>query len=168
VNGHVAFGLFLIGLGILSLLDNLGIVNIPSLWRLLWPSLLIWIGYNMLKRQRATTQQNADSALLSLTAILGGADHKGAGKSFAGGSVTAFLGGVALDLREAIMEGEQATLDVFVAMGGIDLTVPRDWTVEGQVTPLLGGFDDKSTPVNPVKRLIVRGTVIMGAVDIKN
>jgi hypothetical protein len=38
------------------------------------------------------------------------------------------------------------------------------------VTPLLGGFDDKTRPPqgSGVHRLIIRGAVIMGGIEVKN
>ena len=51
-SGHAVFGIVLITLGILSLLNNLGVIAIPSLWRLLWPALIIWVGFNMIRRKQ--------------------------------------------------------------------------------------------------------------------
>ena len=67
------------------------------------------------------------------------------------------------------MEQDSAVLDVFVMMGGMEIFVPADWTLELHVTPLLGGYDDKTQrPSAPAKRLIIRGTVVMGGIDVKN
>ena len=78
------------------------------------------------------------------------------------------MGGIELDLRQAGTENGEAVIDVFVLWGGIEITVPPDWTVSNQVTPILGGAEDKSTGTQQARnRLIVKGVVIMSGVDIK-
>jgi hypothetical protein len=79
------------------------------------------------------------------------------------------MGGCEMDLRHAKIHGE-AVIDVFAMWGGIEIRVPDDWTVVSRVTPMLGGFEDKTrpTPDASTHRLIVRGMVIMGGVEVKN
>ena len=53
-------------------------------------------------------------------------------------------------------------------MGGIEITVPTDWVVVNQIVPILGGVEDKSTGTQASQhRLILRGFVLMGGVEIK-
>ena len=54
--------------------------------------------------------------------------------------------------------------------GGFELLVPDTWNVIIEATPFLGGIDVKArTSLNPsAPRLIVRGFVMMGGLDIKN
>jgi predicted membrane protein len=178
---HVLFGAFLVIAGMLMLLNNLGIIFIPSLWRLLWPAFIIWAGFNLLRREprrrgwqaSSDFSSSADSSsaddVLNLTAILGGAQHRSSSSNFSGANVTAFMGGVNLDLREAKIGSAPAVIDVFAMMGSLELMIPADWTVESQATPLLGGFDDKTIhPADTTKRLIIRGTVLMGGITVKN
>jgi len=79
------------------------------------------------------------------------------------------LGGCELDLRHAAIDGE-AVIDVFAMWGGIEIKVPENWSVSGRVTPILGGYEDKTrrVPDGTNQRLLVRGLVIMGGVEIKN
>jgi hypothetical protein len=79
------------------------------------------------------------------------------------------MGGCEIDLRNAGIDGD-ATIDVFAMWGGIEIRVPETWTVVGRVTPLLGGFEDstRALPGAGNQRLIVRGLVIMGGIEIKN
>ena len=107
----------------------------------------------------------------SATAILGGFDRKVNSQDFRGGNVTAFMGGGKIDLRRAsITLPHEPVIQVFAMFGGIEIRVPDDWTVISEVESILGGFDDKKhePPKIETKRLIVRGQVIMGGIEIRD
>lgn len=109
-----------------------------------------------------------DEPPLDITAIMGGYQRSVNTRNFRGGEITAIMGGCELDLRQASFQGE-VVINVFVIMGGIAIKVPNDWTVILQGTPLLGGFDERTTPpANGDKRLIIRGTAVMGGVEVRN
>jgi hypothetical protein len=107
----------------------------------------------------------------SLFSLLSGSKRRWGKSVFRGAEMTAFMGGCELDLRDALMSsGELAVVDLFVIMGGVNIFVPPNWTVSLEVVPLLGGVHDKtrSVPSNPAQHLLVRGTVVMGGVEISN
>jgi predicted membrane protein len=107
----------------------------------------------------------------SLFSLLSSSKRRWGKSVFRGAETTAFMGGCELDLRDALMgAGELAVVDVFVIMGGVNIFVPPNWTVSQEVVPLLGGVHDKtrSVPSNPAQHLLVRGTVVMGGVEISN
>jgi hypothetical protein len=54
--------------------------------------------------------------------------------------------------------------------GGIEILVPPEWSVVSMGTPILGAFEDKTRPPQQAggPRLVVKGVVIMGGVEIKN
>jgi hypothetical protein len=58
--------------------------------------------------------------------------------------LTAVMGGIELDLRQAGTGGGEAVIDVFVMWGGIEITVPPDWAVSNQVVPIMGGAEDSA------------------------
>jgi predicted membrane protein len=93
-----------------------------------------------------------------------------ASQDFRGGELSAFMGGGKLDLRGATLAGGQAVVSVFALMGGFEIFVPEAWNVIVEVTPFMGGVDIKArTSTDPsAPRLVVRGFVMMGGVDIKN
>jgi predicted membrane protein len=103
--------------------------------------------------------------------LLGSCKRRWSKSVFRGAEMTAFMGGCELDLRDALMSpGELAVVDVFVVMGGVSIFVPPHWTVSQEIVPLMGGVHDKSrsVPSNPAQHLLVRGTVVMGGVEISN
>jgi predicted membrane protein len=187
-SGAAFAGIFMILFGAVSLLKGLGLVYIS--WKVLFPIGIIGVGLMMVIRARRRGTSVADDAanidnpdrtamfnvsegetgerILELTAVLGGFQRKVTSQDFRGGDLTSIMGGVDLDMRTASLKGT-AVLNVFALMGGISIKVPTDWTVELEGTPILGGFDEKTMqPRDGSKRLVVRGTAIMGGVEIRN
>jgi hypothetical protein len=166
-------GMILTVLGGAFLLRNLGMLD----WRLrqLWPILLVLLGATIvvsaLRAGAPVKRPGPDSSpTLALFTMLGAVDHKNNSTAFGGGEATAVLGGVEIDLRDASLSEAGAELQCFVFMGGIDIKVPQDWSVEVKGIPILGYFGDTSrVPRNGSgKKLVVRGQAIMGAVEVKN
>lgn len=167
-----AFGGFIFALsGTWLLLEQTEVVRL-SFWDL-WPVLLVmfggylvWQGYSGRHLRAASGDSNS---VVSGLAVLGGVARGNNSRAFRGGNLTAVMGGCELDLRQAAIHGE-AALDVFAMWGGIEIRVPEDWTVVGRVTPLLGGFDDKTRPPQGASahRLVIRGFAIMGGIEVKN
>jgi len=164
-------GLVFVTAGTWLLLESLRIVHV-HFWEM-WPLLLVLFGASMVwqglhgGRRHTTASETNDT--LSALAVLSGVNRGNNSRAFKGGDLTAVMGGCEIDLRQAAIEGE-AVFDVFAMWGGIEIRVPENWTVVGRVTPLLGGFDDKTRPPQQVstQRLIIRGFVIMGGVEVKN
>jgi hypothetical protein len=227
---RIVFGLIVIGVGLLALLDNLNLFDIRVV-RPYWPLVFVLLGALKLQQTRHAGGVLAAAVLIALGAgmtlhnlgylqlhlrdwwpvfvIAGGLllvakglrpqsdaddpDPAGAegvlpqhgsrlnaaalfsgnvlqndSQQFAGGELTAIMGAVQCDLRQASISGT-AVLRVFVVMGGIELKVPTDWSVVVNGLPLLGGIDDKSVPpMNTAKRLVIEGYVILGGLEVKN
>jgi hypothetical protein len=127
---------------------------------------IVWQGIR--GRQHRASSTSSDDTINAI-AIMAGINRGSNSRSFRGGELTAFMGGCEIDLRQAAIDGE-AVIDVFALWGGIEIRVPEHWTVIGRVTPLMGGFDDQTRAPKDatVHKLIVRGFVIMGGVEIKN
>jgi hypothetical protein len=79
-----------------------------------------------------------ESDEVALVAILSGIELRSRARAFRGGSMFSWLGGIAVDLREAELAPD-AHLDVHSAFGGIAIRVPTGWRVESNVSALGGG-----------------------------
>lgn len=177
-SGYIVGG-GLIAAGSIMILNRLGIVSIRM--RDWWPVLLIAAGLLVIFKDKTaaifqgfnrnpTPQNNAASndSLLDIVAVMSGHQGNIASADFRGGAITAIMGGVELDLRNAVIQTE-AVLNVTAFWGGIVLKIPADWTVVNNGFAFLGGIDDSSVPtMNASKRLILTGTAVMGGVEIKN
>jgi hypothetical protein len=62
-------------------------------------------------------------------------------------------------------------------MGGCEIAVPPSWTVVTPLVPVMGGIDDKrlaplpgaeSITGKPAPRLVLRGLILMGGIEIKS
>ena len=81
---------------------------------------------------------DAESDEVRLVAILNGIELESRAQAFRGGSMFSWLGGIAVDLRDAQLAPD-AHLEVGSLFGGIALRVPPGWRVESDVQSLAGG-----------------------------
>lgn len=158
------WAIILIGIGAVAQLNVLDIVDV-NFWQLFWPVVLIAFGWSILVNRTGAVAAADDR----ITAFLSGTSNKSSSKDYKGGRVTAILGGSEIDLRKATIK-EEATLDVLVIMGGVELRVPEDWEVRTSVTPILGDAENKAAAPNAAKAPILNivGTVTLGGIEIKN
>jgi hypothetical protein len=188
------WGFIWIIIGTWLLLNNLGVVGV-RFWELVWPLAIVLLGVNLvmqtLRRRdespgsgasetghdRFTSATDAGKTV-ALFAVLGESKRICSDTPFRGGEMTALMGGCHLDLQQAtIAPNDEAIVDVFAIMGGLELRVPSNWTVVSHVIPFMGGVDDKRLPIEQSglagaaearPRLVLRGFVMMGALVIKN
>lgn len=152
------------------LLDNLNVIDVSFVD--FWPVLLIAAGsiivWQGIRGRQHPLPGPADDTINAI-AVLSGVNRGSNSNAFRGGELTAFMGGCEIDLRQAAVNGE-AVIDVFAMWGGIEIRVPENWRVIGRVTPVMGGFDDTTRPPQGASahKLIVRGVVLMGGVEVKN
>ena len=108
-----------------------------------------------------------DSNDLALVAVFDGIELESHAQAFAGGSMLAWFGGIAVDLRQAQL-APGARLSVRTLFGGIAIRTPPSWRVESSLKALAGGVD-VSTPAEddadaPV--LILEGLALFGGVAV--
>ena len=193
LKGRPVFGLIVGLFGFFLLLDNLNYIDLD--FSDLWPLVLILLGVKVIWRHReerggegmgsevnrgesgpassgeeASTAWTSDDSIISAVAILGGVDRKCSSQGFKGGQLTAVMGGCEIDLREASIVDSPAVIDVFALWGGVELAVPEDWTVTMKTQPIMGGISDRTTAPRggSDKNLILKGTVVMGGLEVKN
>lgn len=168
------WGIVLIFIGSAMLLDRLYFFHF-NLWSY-WPLILVFVGIMMIikstmfrKETSSSSGENSDAnSFLKATAVMGGFRRKINSQNFKGGELTTIMGGLELDFRDASINGE-AVIDIFAVMGGVEMRVPEDWLIIVEGFPFMGGYDDKTRPPKETtKRLIIKGTVVMGGVEIKN
>lgn len=112
--------------------------------------------------------QNGSDSFNDL-AFMSGVKRTNLSKDFRGGEATAVMGGIELDLRNATMDRREAVLDVSSVMGGVKIRVPDTWTVVSRINSVMGGYKDNTRhPGNDDHRLVLKGTVLMGGLQVSN
>ena len=91
-----------------------------------------------LAKRALPSRGSEDSDELALVAIFDGIDLKNRASAFTGGSVLAWFGGVALDLRDAVPEPD-AHLTVHALFGGVAIRVPPGWRLVSNLSSFAGG-----------------------------
>ncbi len=159
--------MIIVVVGLSLLLNTTGVAHV-SVGAIIVPLILFGVGVNILTNARGRKSNPVVNSDEEIVAILGGSSTKNASDDYSGGSVTAIVGGVELDLSKATIKKE-AVLKVSVVMGGIDLRVADDVVVVNRTQAILGGVDVKTQPSAskgaPV--LAIEGQIIMGGVDVK-
>lgn len=118
-----------------------------------------------------TSQKDYAEDFVDSTSVFGGAKKNIISKNFKGGDLVNIFGGTELDLSRADFTGT-AEIEVTTVFGGTKLIIPSNWTLKSEVVTVFGGLEDKrslhSMTENPDKILLLKGTVILGGIEIKS
>ncbi len=175
-------GLVWLAIGMFFLLSNFRVIDVA--FRSIWPFFPLAIGAFLLWRvlvdredspagapddSKATPPASDSNSRIWANATLGHVSRRSNSQEFRGGDLNSFMGMCEVDLRGASPVPEGAVIDVSAFMGGIELRVPPDWAIVNKATAFLGGVEDDTThPKDESKKLIIRGSVFMGSLELRN
>ena len=103
-------------------------------------------------------------------AVMSGVERRGRWRVPVDSTAFAFMGGVDLDLRSAILSGPVTTITAVAIMGGVEVIVPPGVHVEMHGLPLLGGWSNhvREEDLPPhAPEVHVRGFALMGGVEVR-
>lgn len=114
------------------------------------------------------TLESADQ--IAASAIFGPLDYHSTASNLRGGTLELWYGGGVLDLRDATLAPEGATLNVKVVFGGGQVLVPADWRVVANVQGLGGVQDVREAKgyADGSPTLTIQGTVIAGGFAVQS
>jgi predicted membrane protein len=176
-----SWGIILLIGGTFLQLNQLGLAHFS--WGAFWPIILIAVGllvmWNSLTSRKSTPASPAEAGdprtTVNGAAIFSGLERRITTQDFQGGHVTAIFGGIELDLSEANIQGDEATLEVNAIFGGAEIRVPYSWQVSYCGSPVFGGVEDKTrvrssdeVSSSKTKVLNITGAIIFGGLEIKN
>ena len=120
-----------------------------------------------LVKRAVPSRGGEESDELALVAIFDGVDLKSRASAFTGGSVLAWFGGVALDLREAVPEPD-AHLTVHALFGGVAIRVPPGWRLVSNLSSFAGGADVREGAVESpdAPTLTLDGRALFGGIAV--
>jgi len=154
--GSLIFGLLLILIGTIFLLDNLGYVNSDYVFENFWPLILVFIGINLLLRSRIrrtmeeqtsqessaqfekTTPTQSSPDFLVRSAIFGDINAEVKSKNFSGGSCSIIFGEIDIDLKDAELSQGQSVLKLNGVFGSINVIVPSSMDIKVQANLVAG------------------------------
>jgi predicted membrane protein len=148
--GSVKWGIILIIIGFVFLLHNYGVVDFWKLVGILWPILLIWWGYSLIRRARTPhgTQRAArvfgdqtasiNSKELNQSTVFGDIRLTVASDEFSGGRVHAVFGDLVIDLHTVERIVGPARLDLETVFGDIVVRLPSHIAVEMNASRAFG------------------------------
>ena len=166
-----------IATGVALLLTCQGILTLEMLWKLCLPTVLVLIGLALVFKDALFGKKNAnfkrkeDKAGKEDThfSALGNKNIRYDGQTFYGNDLTAVLGNVTCDLRNAFIE-EDVIINANATLGRVDIIVPQGINVETKSTAILGGVKDRRRTgdilVN-APTIYVSGLCLFGSVEIK-
>src|SRR5690348_14727059 len=102
---------------------------------MVWSLALVVLGGTMIIRaqDRARHGDVTTERQFSDFAFWSGVKRRITSPAFKGADFTAVMGGGELDLRGASTAEGPAVIDLFIVMGGLEITVPADWAVSNEV-----------------------------------
>lgn len=166
-------GIFFILFGAFFLLIRMRIFN-HTVWHYVWPLAIIGVGLWILLRpawhpdKKKIAEMTADD--LDISQVLSGTSRKVESQSFKGGKADVVLGSAEVDLRGARLSGGQATLLLSVVLGSIELTIPREWQVVIEGTPVLGSIETRKKTIPDAEKtgtLFIKGSAVLGSIEVK-
>jgi predicted membrane protein len=107
----------------------------------------------------------------SKTSIFGNGQYIVVDTEFTGGTLNSVFGGIELDLRKAYLPEGDTFLNIEAVFGGVLIFVPDDWLLDIKLESVLGGVDDRrriTGAIDKSRRLIIKGSVVFGGVEIRN
>jgi hypothetical protein len=121
-----------------------------------------------LLKRALPSRGDEESDEIMLVAAFDGIELRSRAKAFRGGSILAWFGGVAVDLREATLAPD-ARLTVNSVFGGVAIRVPAGWRVESSMQALSGGAavkvpepEDPAAPTLTLDGLALFGGIAVG------
>lgn len=164
-------GLALVIVGVLWLLDALDVLDVLR-WSVVGPVLVIGLGTSMIVsgwRGKQDEHRAVFGPALDETTVLGDRDLV-AGPTFSGGSVTAVLADVDLDLRGTELVSSPATLTITTVMAEAKVHVPPSWRVRTSGSALLSDVKVRR-PEPPADEgapeLVVQTAGLLGDISIR-
>jgi Domain of unknown function (DUF5668)/Cell wall-active antibiotics response 4TMS YvqF len=133
---------------------------------LVWVVVALAVGPRMAMGRRGAPRSDGRERV-SMFAVMGADERSSVATTFRGGEITSVMGGSKLDLRQATLApGEEAVIDVFAMMGGIELRVPDGWVVDVQSVSVMGGVKDERPGVT--RRRFRSGPAEAGGADARS
>lgn len=110
----------------------------------------------------------ADQAQGVAVAIFSGVERKGRWVVPDNQVCVAVMGGIELDLTQAVLTAQETQFTVFALMGGVEITVPEGVAVRMDAMGFMGGTSGPSDVAPPgAPSIRITGLAVMGGIEVK-
>jgi hypothetical protein len=127
-------------------------------------------GFHLGNRRGRGVEQITDG-YVTANVSFGSSRHSVLDPVFRGADLDASFGTMSLDLRRTSLEAPEAYINVDCSFGGVVIFVPPHWCLFSVMDNSFGSSEDKryqSQETDTEHKLIIRGDVSFGALEIKN
>jgi len=141
------WGVILITVGILFLLNNSGTITIRDLVSTYWPVLVILCGFLIILKNRQVLQQDKDPSGQSVRSETGALIHSNTfgdiylnlkNHNFQSNQVRTVFGNIHIDATQLVVPAGEKTLNIDTVFGDIKFSVPKDTAVRVLANNLAG------------------------------
>ena len=156
-----------IGVGAWFLGWNFGFIVVNP-FEIFWPALLATVG-GIFVWQSVSRGETESRHSMNAFALMAGNVQSVSSEVVDVIQATAIMGGCEIDLRKMKSGDGETVVELFTLWGGIEIKVPEGWAVESKATPLLGAVENQTAPPAPdAPRIVLRGMIVMGGVEVGN
>jgi hypothetical protein len=124
----------------------------------------------MQRKRNVLPVPEPDADEIELRAIFDALEFHSTAAAFRGGSIECWFGGGSVDLRDATLHPDGATLRTTAVFGGGQILVPDEWVVETHIAGIGGAGDARGSaatrPSLGSPKLVIEGTVAFGGFGI--
>jgi predicted membrane protein len=180
-------GIVLIGVGSFFLIPHF--TNLGYNWLgTYWPLVFVFVGIVMIVKMiagrgaqdswhkgemfKADAEYTTDEGFVTSDISFGSVRQIVLAPVFKGAKISNRFGGTILDLRHTTLEAPETYIDVDCSFGGVEIYVSDSWMVKVTTQNFFGGTEDKRYKsiefTDTTKKLIVRGHISFGGLEIKN
>ena len=145
-SSELFWGVLLITLGVLFLLDKLDIMDIGDFFRIFWPVILIAVGLRLILNRNAGamasgSQENltpSDEQTVKYSKMFGDVKLRLESQDFNGGSISIMIGEMALDLSQSNIKAGEKILSLNGVIGEISVILPKTLKVSVKANVTIG------------------------------
>ena len=141
------WGMILVIVGVLILLDHLDVVQFEDVVHDYWPLILIIWGFSMLVRKKRHTPdiptdqyQHVGYDLLHQSSVFGNVHTSITSPNFKGGSVSTVFGDCIVDLSKASFDTGEHLLRLHSVFGNTSIILPKDAAVSVSASSVFGSL----------------------------
>ncbi|KAA6341886.1 hypothetical protein EZS27_010332 [termite gut metagenome] len=179
---HLVGGLIVTGIGTFFLLSRIDVIwacNVHDYW----PLLFVCIGIILLlkrpfdkKRHHTPVQEtvySSENGFVYSDVSFGSVKQIVVDPVFKGAKIKNSCGSTLIDLRRTSLESPETYIDVECRLGGIEIYAPNTWVIISKASCDFGGIEDNRFRTELVefdnsRKVIIRGKIVLGGMEIKN